>query len=265
MDLGERWSALVAGSGEPRLAEAAALVAAHRHRELDPDAVLGRLDEMAATCADASVHGLRAHLFGVLGFTGDTDEYHHERNSMLPAVLERRRGLPILLSIVAIDVGRQLGLAVQPIGLPGHFLVGIGVGDDWSARPLYLDPFAGGAILDRDGAAALVRRSQGTVVFDDRWLVPTPTLDVVARLLANLRHTYASAGDRENLRWVLELRLTLPGVDRAEAFDLAEILARGGEVDRAAHVLDALATTEVDGPAAAEARRRAVVLRASLN
>lgn len=261
MDLTSRWRALLDQDPSTlRLAEAAALVAAHRHPELDPDHALAQLDEIAASCPGTDLAALRTHLFGTMGFRGDVDDYHHERNSMLPVVLVRRRGLPILLSVVTIDVGRRLGLDLHAVGMPGHVLVGVG------RTGTYLDPFAGGALVDADGAAALFHRTQGTgVAFDERLLAPTPPLDVVARILANLRSTYAAAADRANLRWVMELRLTLPSVDPAEAFDLAEVLARAGEVDRAADVLEDLVSVAGDGPAATEARRRSIALRAQLN
>lgn len=261
MDLSSRWRALLAQDpSELRLAEAAALVAAHRHPEMDPDRTLGRLDDLAASCPGRDLDALRSHLFATHGFRGDADDYHHERNSLLPVVLERRQGLPILLAIVTVDVGRRLGIDLVPVGMPGHVLVGIG------GTATFIDPFSGGTVLDRSRAIDLFHRSQGPAApFDDRFLAPTPPLEVVARVLANLRATYAAAGDRANLRWVMELRLTLPSVDPAEAFDLAELLARSGAVDRAADVLDGLAAATPEGIAATEARRRAIALRAQLN
>ena len=69
------------------------------------------LDELAAGCAEPTFDGLRRHLFDELGFAGDAEHYDDPRNSFLDVVLERRRGLPILLATVMIEVGRRAGVA----------------------------------------------------------------------------------------------------------------------------------------------------------
>src|SRR5207245_202549 len=79
------------------------------------------------------------------------------RNSCLNDVLERRLGIPITLSVLAIEVGRRVGLEIVGIGLPGHFCVGSRVGDEL----LVLDPFGGGRLVERGAAEAIVTRSVG--------------------------------------------------------------------------------------------------------
>ena len=70
------------------------------------------------------LHRLREYLFVEQGFAGNREDYYDPRNSFLNDVLDRRQGIPITLSLVLIEVGKRLGLAVEGIGLPGHFIAG---------------------------------------------------------------------------------------------------------------------------------------------
>lgn len=249
-------------AGDPaelRLAEPIALIDAAR-TGLDPDEQLARLDHLAADCTDDSFDAVHRHLFEEEGFTGDPDHYHHERNSLLSTVLDRRRGLPILLSVVAIDVAAQRHVTLHPIGMPGHFLVR----HDGATR-VYVDPFDAGSLLDVEGCAALFRRSNGpSPPFLPSLLDPVEPLAVIARVLANLRGTYAAGGDLANLRWVLELRSEIPGIPVVEAFERAAVLDELGRHDDAAEVLDALAD-DPDERVVTAAGHRARALRARNN
>ena len=134
------------------LDEAAFLIAAHAHPGLDVGAQLARLDDLAMRCLDPSRDGVLAHLFGAEGFRGNDADYYDPDNSMLDRVLDRRRGIPITLSVVLIEVGRRLGVPFTGIGAPGHFIVrhdGSGV---------YIDPFNGGRVLDDTERGPAVRR-----------------------------------------------------------------------------------------------------------
>ena len=106
----------------------------------------------AARCPDASPDGVLAHLFGSEGFRGNDADYYDPDNPMLDRVLDRRRGIPITLSVVLIEVGRRLGVAFTGIGAPGHFIVR----DERSG--VYLDPFNGGRVLDATRPGPAVRR-----------------------------------------------------------------------------------------------------------
>jgi len=128
------------------LDEAALLIAAQARPELDVGAELGRLDELAGGCGEATLDGLAQHLFTDLGFHGNTEHYQDPDNSYLDQVLERRVGIPIALSVVTMEVGRRLGVALDGVGMPGHFLV------RHRADPAtFLDPFDHGRRLDDQG------------------------------------------------------------------------------------------------------------------
>ena len=95
----------------------------------------GSPEEVAAACTEV--------LGGVHGFQGDRKHYDDPQNSMLDLVLARRRGLPILLSVVYIEAARRAGIELSGVGLPGHFVVGhFGAG-----APVLLDPFDGGRAM----------------------------------------------------------------------------------------------------------------------
>jgi regulator of sirC expression with transglutaminase-like and TPR domain len=261
MDPTQRFAELVRGPEETlALDEACLLVAAHARPGLDPAAQLARLDDLASRVTAPTVDALVDLLFTREGFRGNTDDYYHPDNSFLEQVLDRRVGIPITLSVLAIEVGRRAGVLLDGVGMPGHFLV-----RTRGEPTVYLDPFAAGRRLDVDGCAELFRRSQGgRVPFDETLLAPVGPRAILARLLANLRANYAQQGDRQALVWVLRLRCSIPGVPLAERRDLASALAADGRFGEAARELERLAE-QVDDPSAEKLRVRAGQLRAQLN
>ena len=111
-------------------------------------------------------------------------------------MLDRKVGIPITLSVLYLEVARRLGLGAAGVGFPGHFLVRIdGTGDPLS-NPLILDPFAGGAALDRAGLAALLARASGPDArLEDVSLTPTSKRAILVRMLNNLAGIYGRTGD----------------------------------------------------------------------
>ncbi len=114
------------------LAYAALLIAAEEYPDLSPAAYLARLDRLAAKVRDglypdAGPHETLARLNRVLydeeGFRGNTEEYHDPRNSYLNEVLDRKKGIPITLAAVYMEVARRIGFVFEGVGFPGHFLI----------------------------------------------------------------------------------------------------------------------------------------------
>jgi hypothetical protein len=247
---------------------AALCIAALAHPGLDVDGALARIDALAARCPDPTFDGLRRHLFEREGFAGNIDNYADPENSFLDTVLERRLGIPISLSVVMIAVGHRLGVDIAGVGMPGHFLV-----LDRARGDVWCDPFHGGAQLDADGCR---RRFDlvygGALAFQRSFLAPTPPPAIVARMLANLERSEL-ATDPAQQSWMCELHLAIPGLAFQERYELAEQLARTGDVVRAAAVFDALAdradaidrAQPGDHAAATKLRTRARALRARLN
>jgi regulator of sirC expression with transglutaminase-like and TPR domain len=187
----------VAAEREPSL-DALALALAGELREVDADGALAELDMLGAELAPAAgaspaaeVEALRERLGRRHGFAGARDEYDHPDNSMLDLVLERRRGLPILLSVVYVEVARRAGIALAGVGLPGHFVVGH-FGHD---PPLLLDPFGGGGPVEA-AAHSAVR--------------PWGPHETALRMLNNLVGSYGRRADLARAIRAAELRLALP-------------------------------------------------------
>ena len=185
---------------------AALLIGAWDYRELDIAGYRRTLDEIAAPAAaaiDAGASGgadqpgtaaraLARTLFGELRFRGNVTDYYDPRNSFLAAVLDRRIGIPITLSVLYVEIARRVGVAARGVGFPGHFLVRV----DGGPVPLILDPFSGGAELDRAGLESLHAKFAGAdALLDDTTLAPTPKQQILARMLHNLGGIYGRAGD----------------------------------------------------------------------
>jgi len=255
----ERFARLVEQDHFP-LDAACAAIGAHLDPTADALAVPDRLDEIASAVPDATVEDLTAHLFGTVGLHGDAETYDDPLNSFLHRVLERRRGLPITLSIITIEVGRRVGLDLVGVGMPGHFLV-----QDLGAPDRFLDPFIGGQLLDRDDCIERFHRLFGrSAAFADDYLRPTPTPDIVARVLANLRATYTRRGSRRPLAETLRLRALLPPRRPAEDRELAGALEAIGAFDEAAATYER-AAAEADDADRDRLEARAHRLRARLN
>lgn len=243
-----------------RLDEAALLIAAHAHPELDVDARLAQLDELAAGCPSATVDGVVGHLFGTLGFRGNVDDYGDPRNSFLDDVLDRRLGIPITLSVVLMEVGRRLGVSFVGIGLPGHFVV-----RHEGVPRVLLDPFEGGRRLSPEDCAEHVRRIYGDALsFEPSMLAPVGPRAVLARMLANLKQRFTMEGDAVDAEWVIRLRTLIPDVGEQELGELAGAQAAIGRFRAAAETLEGWAERLPEGDAA-KAVARARQLRARLN
>jgi regulator of sirC expression with transglutaminase-like and TPR domain len=243
------------------LDEAALLVAAHAYPGLDLSVWLDRLDALAAACRVPTRDGLLAYVFKDLGFAGNSDDYYDPRNSFLNDVLARRVGIPITLAIVVLELGRRVDVPLVGISMPGHFLL-----RDAADPQVFVDPFARGQLLDRDGCVAAFRAQQGTEMpFDEAYLEAADHRAIVSRLLANLRAIYRSRRDRRELEWVLRLRTAIPGTPVSERRELASVLAADGRFSDAAAELEATAATADDAAVATELRAAATRLRARLN
>ena len=268
-DILTRFDALMNGPGPVRLDEAALLVAAHeRPDEVDMERALDRLDSIAGSIPSPTLDGLTTLLFHDEEFRGNRDDYYNPANSYLDRVLERRLGIPITLAVVMIEVGKRAGVPLFGVGMPGHFLVGDRVDSD-----VFVDPFKGGARVDRAGAKAVFQEMHGaSASFEERFLNETPPTEIVIRLLNNLRMIHSQAERLASLARTMELLVLVPGTPPVERRGLSEVLERIGRVDEAANQLEQLADIlEADAEYGAatnevpELRAKAVRLWAQLN
>jgi len=247
-----RFAELVARDDEEiPLDEAALLIAAHARPELDVAAELGRLDELAASCKEPTLDGLTHRLFDELGFRGNAEHYQDPDNSYLDQVVRRRLGIPITLSVLTMEVGRRLGVALDGVGMPGHFLV------RHRADPgTFLDPFGGGRRFDAAGCQEIFTALGGTgpgargsppdsggvsrLEWQDSYLAPVGARAILSRMLLNLQGVFLPA-DLRSAAWLLELRLTIPGLAVADRLGLARALGSMGQFGSAAAALDRVA------------------------
>lgn len=117
------------------------------------------------------------------GFRGNLDDYYDPANSYLDRVLERRTGVPITLSVVYLEVARRVGVALDAISFPYHFLIA-----SRDVEGVFLDPFHGGRVLTEDDCRAMLERfTDGRVDFHPRFLQPVSERDVLVRVTRNLK------------------------------------------------------------------------------
>lgn len=243
------------------LAQTALLLSAHVRPDIDLEAQDARVQDLADRCPEPTLDGVRRAIFTEAGFTGDQDNYYAPANSLLDAVLDRRRGLPITLSLLTIDVGRRVGVPLDGVGMPGHFLV-----RDRVLPDVFIDPFAGGTVLSTEDCRGIFRRMAGPdAPFDPRFLDPISDTLLLSRMVANLVNAYRRADDRRGLRWSARLRSRCPGVAPDELAQLGQALSHAGAFDEAAALLDAAADGTPDSSRSGPLRLQAAHARARLN
>jgi regulator of sirC expression with transglutaminase-like and TPR domain len=205
----------LAANPEPAM-DVLALAVAAELRAVDADAAIGKLDVLGADLSRVAGQteqrplelslACRQLLGREHGFAGDRDHYDDPDNSMLDIVLSRRRGLPILLSVIYIEVARRAGIPLAGVGLPGHFVVGH-FGTD---PPVLLDPFNGGALVDAPGSE-IVR--------------PWHPHQIATRMLNNLVASYQRRGDLSRAIRAARMRLMLPAESSLRETMKAELRA----------------------------------------
>jgi regulator of sirC expression with transglutaminase-like and TPR domain len=199
-------------------------------------------------------------------FRGSPADYRRLDSSLLHEVLRRRRGLPILLSVVWMEVARRAGAPVYGVALPGHFVVGFGDCADPSSLVL-ADPFDGGRPLTESDAELLVVGATGEPLRPSM-LTPAEPLDVVRRILNNIRAWAAARPERSDVQlWAVELALLLPSHPARLRHERAVLLVQRGEFLAGAAELEEYAelVATVDPSAAPRIRRQALAARAMLN
>jgi regulator of sirC expression with transglutaminase-like and TPR domain len=209
------------------LAEAALLVAEGQYPGLDIEDYLGRIDGYARELQErlgddagptARLGALNQYLFQELGFAPDTDNYYDPRNSFLNDVLERRRGIPLSLSILYIAVGRRLGLDLRGVSFPGHFLVKCAV----DGGVVVLDPYYRGLSLSLEDLQKRLREVRGGEVsraIVSEMLVSAAPREVMVRMLRNLKSIYLKAQRFNDALAVLEWIVPLAPAEHEEVRD----------------------------------------------
>jgi regulator of sirC expression with transglutaminase-like and TPR domain len=200
-----RFAELINGASADRhLDLACALAASAIDHTADVGSIIVGLDKVADGCP-ASFEGIVDTLFASGMFVGDSDDYHDPRNSLLHEVLARHTGMPITLSVVAMEVGKRLGVPIRGVGLPGHFVIR----DKESGT--FADPFGGGVRYDEAGMiASWEQRMGGDATFRPSMLSPIGAHEIVLRILNNLKQSLVTRDEPVLLARLAPLRAAFP-------------------------------------------------------
>jgi regulator of sirC expression with transglutaminase-like and TPR domain len=222
------------------LARACLMIAQDAYPRLDVERYMTEIERMALRLrgrlppsggAEERIVALNDFLFEDLGYWGNTDDYYDPRNSYLNEVIDRKTGIPITLSVLYLEVGRRIGLALEGVSFPGHFLVRVKL----RAGALVLDPFAGGAPLSEGELRARLQRVVPSGVAGnvpvaelpiEQFLEPASKRQVLSRVLRNLKAIYREADKPERMLEVLNRMLLVAPEASAELRDRGYVYHR---------------------------------------
>lgn len=238
------FAALVQSDEHFPLLEAAACLAQDEYPELDMEQVLGDVDRMAArlkrrlapgTQALERVRVLNQFFFGDLGFGGNVNDYYNPDNSHLNVVLHTRRGIPISLAVIWLELAQGLELEAEGVGFPGHFLVQINL----PGGKVVIDPFSGQSLSRSDLRERIAEIHPGLPLREGSdlplalYLQPCRPRQIIARMLRNLQEIHRSQQDWVRLLAVQERLVILLPHAWEEVRDRGLTLAELGERQRA--------------------------------
>jgi regulator of sirC expression with transglutaminase-like and TPR domain len=202
------------------LLEAAASIAQDEYPDLDVQQVLGDVDQLLARarrrCGDVTdplqrLRVLNQFFFRDMGFGGNVNNYYDPDNSYLNVVLRTRRGIPITLAVLWLELAQGLGLKARGINFPGHFMVKVNLPDGQAV----IDPFTGQSLSREDLSERLepYKRRHGLVDDFDvpvgLYLQAATPRDILARMLRNLKEVHRTQEDWLRLIAVLDRLLIL--------------------------------------------------------
>ena len=218
----EYFESLVAEDASFSLTEVCVSIAQDMDPGLDVQTVLAEIDTLAERLkrripADAvavqKLRWLNRYFFQDLGFAGNVNNYYSADNSYLHRVLTTRRGIPITLAVLYMELATQIGMTAHGISFPGHFLVKLSM----AQGEVVIDPFTGRSLArdELDELLAPYKRDRGLQGSFDAplglFLQAAPPRDVVARMLRNLKEIHRTAQHLPRLLQVLHrLVILLP-------------------------------------------------------
>ena len=200
----------------PGLVRAAIAVSMHAFDDIVPEHVEGEIQNFAlrvlAQCRSGQPAARLAHLHDVLfeeaRFVGNIDNYYFALNSYLPVVLRTRVGLPIVLALLYKAVGEQVGLTIEGLNTPGHFLARVHTDEGWQI----IDPFYSGQALSPAEAFRRIEQVAGRkLTYDERYFEPASNAMWLSRLITNLQALFAAEGRQLDYAAMAELQLALAG------------------------------------------------------
>jgi len=246
------------------LGRAALYIAQEEYPQLPVERYTLRLDALAEAVKDRLddetappvVLGEVIHtLFEREGLRGNKESYHDPRNSFINDVLDRRLGIPLTLGIILLEVGWRLGLPLEGVNFPGHFLVRY----RGAAERLLIDPFDAGRIRFESQAQEVLDQEYGGVVrMQPAFLRAASKLDMIRRLLVNLKGLYVNVRDDERALSVVERLMLVHPASPGERRDRGMLLLRLGRDEEAKEQLRRYLD---EAPGAVDARRIGILVR----
>ena len=246
------------------LGRAALYIAQEEYPQLPVERYTLRLDALAEAVKDRLddetappvVLGEVIHtLFEREGLRGNKESYHDPRNSFINDVLDRRLGIPLTLGIILLEVGWRLGLPLEGVNFPGHFLVRY----RGAAEHLLIDPFDAGRIRFESQAQEVLDQEYGGVVrMQPAFLRAASKLDMIRRLLVNLKGLYVNVRDDERALSVVERLMLVHPASPGERRDRGMLLLRLGRDEEAKEQLRRYLD---EAPGAVDARRIGILVR----
>jgi regulator of sirC expression with transglutaminase-like and TPR domain len=183
------------------LERAAFYIAQEAYPDLDVEEYVALLDTMADEVRDRlpvedyplrTLKVLNAYLYDELGFKGNQTDYYNPQNSFLNDVIDRRTGIPITLALVYLSLAQRIAFPMEGIALPGHFLIR----PVQSEMAIFVDAFNQGEILFEQDCETLLHKMFGDrIAMREQFLAPATNRQFLARMLTNLKATYAASGD----------------------------------------------------------------------
>ena len=248
------FASLVADDASLSLVEAAVAIAQDDFPQLDTQAVLAEIDTLALKLkrrfpADAvpvqRLRWLNRFFFQEMGFAGNVNDYYDPHNSYLHRVLSTRRGIPITLAVLYIELATQIGLTARGVSFPGHFLVKLRMHTGHQHGEVVIDPFTGHSLSrdELDELLAPYKRNRGLQGDFDMplglFLQSANAREVLGRMLRYLKEIHRGAPDPARLLQVLERLVVLLPQAWEERRDRGLVRAELGMADAAAADLEA--------------------------
>ncbi len=222
-------------------------IAGEEYPELDHQNYFDKLDRLAATALSRlpsqpgtydQLDGIRSVLFDAAELRGNSGNYYDPRNSYVNEVLDRKLGIPITLAVIYLEVARRIGLEMRGIGMPGHFLLSVGSGEE----EIFVDPYHRGGLLSRKECLSLAMRGRTSAepapsALSRRLLPSCGNRSTLRRLLTNLKLTHAKRRDYRRALASAERIQLLDPKNWRNLSDLARLQAEVGEYTRAVESL----------------------------
>jgi len=240
----EYFASLVDSDGDFALFESAVSLGQDEYPDMDLQTVLGEVDQLLARvrrrlAADAGpvqkLRILNQFFFHDLGFAGNQNDYYDPDNSFIHIVLHTRRGIPITLAVLWMELAQGLGLAARGVNFPGHFLVKVNL----PMGQVVLDPISGKSLSREELSERLEPYRQRNGLLDELeaplglYLQTAPSREIIARMLRNLKEIHKSQSDWQRLLAVQERLVVLLPENWTEYRDRGVAHAQLGHTEQA--------------------------------